>query len=107
MSHSANINCEVVCENGVISLPCPSFPAVRSNFAVSTAIEKNWILRFIDSYDVELQDWVDCVAQGTTGGSSAWDGYVAALTADALVASQESGKTEKVVTGGKPDFYQK
>ena len=102
-----DINCEVVCENGVISLPCPSFPTVRSNFAVSTAIEKNWILRFIDSYDVELQDWVDCVAQGTTGGSSAWDGYVAALTADALVASQESGKTEKVVTGGKPDFYQK
>ncbi|MBO7710030.1 MAG: Gfo/Idh/MocA family oxidoreductase [Lachnospiraceae bacterium] len=101
-----DINCEVVCEDGVINLPCPSFPTIRSNFAVSTAIEKNWILRFIDSYDVELQDWVDHVAQGTTGGSSAWDGYVAALTADALVASQESGKPEKVVTGGKPEFYQ-
>ena len=35
-------------------------------------------------YDVELQDWVDHVAEGTTGGSSAWDGYTAALTADAL-----------------------
>ena len=54
-----DINCEVVCEEGVINLPCPSFPTIRSNFEVSTAIEKNWILRFIDSYDVELQDWVE------------------------------------------------
>lgn len=101
-----DINCEVVCEDGVINLPCPSFPTVRKDFAVSTAIEKNWILRFIDSYDVELQDWVDHVANGTTGGSSAWDGYTAAITADALVASQKSGKIEKVVTGGTPEFYQ-
>ena len=100
-----DINCEVVCEDGVINLPCPSFPTTRSNFEVATAIEKNWILRFIDSYDVELQDWADNVAKGTTGGSSAWDGYVAAITADALVAAQKSGKIEKVVTGGKPDFY--
>ena len=102
-----DINCEVVCEDGVVNLPCPSFPTVRSNFEVSTAIEKNWILRFIDSYDVELQDWVDNVQKGTTGGSSAWDGYAAALTADALVAAQKSGRIEKVVTGGVPDFYRK
>jgi myo-inositol 2-dehydrogenase/D-chiro-inositol 1-dehydrogenase len=102
-----DINCEVVCEDGVINLPCPSFPTTRKNFEVATAIEKNWILRFIDSYDVELQDWVDKVAEGTTGGSSAWDGYVAAITADALVKAQKSGAIEKVVTGGTPDFYKK
>lgn len=100
-----DINAEVVCEDGVINLPCPSFPTTRKNFQVATAIEKNWILRFIDSYDVELQDWVDNAAKGTTGGSSAWDGYTAAITADALVASQKSGKPEKVVTGGTPEFY--
>ena len=54
-----DINCEVVCENGVINLPCPSFPTVRFDHNVSTKIEDNWILRFIDSYDVEIQDWVD------------------------------------------------
>ena len=45
--------------------------------------------------------------KGETGGSSAWDGYVASITADALVKSQKSGAFEKVVTGGAPDFYQK
>ena len=102
-----DINCEVVCENGVINLPCPSFPTVRYANNVSTKIEDNWILRFIDSYDVEIQDWVNHASQGETSGSSAWDGYVASITADALVKSQTTGVFEKVVTGGTPDFYQK
>ena len=102
-----DINCEVVCENGVVNLPCPSFPTVRYANNVSTKIEDNWIMRFIDSYDVEIQDWVDHALKGETGGSSAWDGYVASITADALVKSQTSGQVEKVVTGGTPDFYKK
>ena len=102
-----DINCEVVCENGVVNLPCPSFPTVRYANEVSTKIEDNWILRFIDSYDVEIQDWVDHARKGETGGSSAWDGYVASITADALVKSQTSGVPEKVVTGGTPNFYKK
>ena len=102
-----DINCEVVCENGVINLPCPSFPTVRYANNVSTKIEDNWIMRFIDSYDVEIQDWVDHALKGETGGSSAWDGYVASITADALVKSQTTGQAEKVVTGGTPDFYKK
>ncbi len=102
-----DINCEVVCENGVVNLPCPSFPTVRYANQVSTKIEDNWIMRFIDSYDVEIQDWVDHALKGETGGSSAWDGYVASITADALVKSQTSGQAEKVVTGGTPDFYRK
>ena len=102
-----DINCEVVCENGVVNLPCPSFPTVRYANQVSTKIEDNWILRFIDSYDVEIQDWVDHALKGETGGSSAWDGYVASITADALVKSRDSGVPEKVVTGGTPDFYKK
>ena len=102
-----DINCEVVCENGVVNLPCPSFPTVRYANNISTKIEDNWIMRFIDSYDVELQDWVDHALRGETGGSSAWDGYVASITADALVKSQTSGVVEKVITGGTPDFYKK
>ena len=102
-----DINCEVVCENGVVNLPCPSFPAVRYANQVSVKIEDNWIMRFIDSYDVEIQDWVDHARKGETGGSSAWDGYTASITADALVRSQSSGRPEKVVTGEMPAFYRK
>ena len=88
-------------------LPCPSFPTVRCDNQVSVKIEDNWIMRFIDSYDVEIQDWVNHALRGETGGSSAWEGYTASVTADALVRSQTSGHPEKVVTGDVPVFYQK
>lgn len=100
-----DINCEVVCESGSIKMPAPSFPVVRKDAKISTAIETSWINRFIDSYDVELQDWIDCAKRGIVNGPTAWDGYLASVTADALVKAQTSGEIEKVVTGEKPEFY--
>lgn len=101
-----DINCEVICEDGVVKMPAPAMPIIRKEGKLSTAIETSWINRFIDSYDVELQDWIDCAQKGIVHGPNAWDGYVAAITADALVAAQSSGKIEAIVTGEKPKFYQ-
>lgn len=100
-----DINCEVVCEEGVINLPCPSYPTVRQNCMISTPIEQDWIKRFIDSYDVELQDWVNGAVKGVVNGPTAWDGYIAEVTADALVEAQRSGQMEKVSAGDMPAFY--
>ncbi|MGM9629745.1 Gfo/Idh/MocA family protein [Butyricicoccus sp.] len=100
-----DINCEVICEEGVVHMPAPSFPSVRKNGYYSTPIEQSWINRFIDSYDVELQNWVDCAKRGVVEGPTAWDGYVAAVTADALVKSQTTGAEEPILTGDIPAFY--
>ena len=100
-----DINCEVVCEDGVIHMPAPSWPTVRKNGQLSTKIEDNWMRRFIDAYDTEIAQWVDSCRRGVVEGPTAWDGYVAELTADALVAAQESGKVEPIASGEKPAFY--
>ena len=100
-----DINCEVICEEGVVHMPAPSFPSVRKNGYYSTPIEQSWINRFIDYYDVELQNWVDCAKRGVVEGPTAWDGYVAAVTADALVKSQTTGAEEPILTGEIPAFY--
>ena len=100
-----DINCEVVCEDGVIHMPAPSFPTIRKAGKLATNIETNWINRFIDSYDVELQDWLDHAAKFEVAGPNSWDGYIAAVTADALVAAQSTGKIEKVALGDTPEFY--
>lgn len=100
-----DINCEVVCEDGVIHMPCPSYPSFRQNGMLSTPIEQDWVRRFVESYDVELQNWVDCAKRGVVEGPTAWDGYTANLTADALVESQTSGAVVKVAAGEKPAFY--
>ena len=102
-----DINCEVICEDGIVHMPSPSYPSIRKDGYYATPIEQSWINRFIDSYDVELQDWVNCAKLGIVNGPTAWDGYVAAVTADALVKSQTTGAEEPIVTGDIPVFYQK
>uniref|UniRef100_UPI0035564971 Gfo/Idh/MocA family oxidoreductase n=2 Tax=Pseudomonadota TaxID=1224 RepID=UPI0035564971 len=61
--------------------------------------------RFIAAYDVELQDFINSVARGQLQGPSAWDGYTAAVTADACVAAQRSGAIEPVKLPQRPTFY--
>lgn len=101
-----DINCEVVCEDGAIKMGAPSYPSIRKNAAVSTTIDTDCFVRFKDAYDTEVQNWVDCAAQGVIDGPTAWDGYLAAITADALVKAQESGQIEPVVAAvEKPEFY--
>lgn len=101
-----DINCEVVCEDGVVKMPMPAYPVIRKEAALSTTIDTDCFVRFKDSYDVEMQNWVDCAQKGIVTGPNSWDGYLAAVTADALVKAQESGKIEPIVTDiEKPEFY--
>lgn len=100
-----DIQCEVVCENGVLRMAEPSNLTIRSNAMRSVALETDWVLRFLDSYDVELNAWLDGIRRGHLEGASAWDGYVAAVTADALIRSQKSGTIEQIELDHHPLLY--
>lgn len=100
-----DIQCEVCCENGIIKLPEPSFPTIRKNALRSVPLETDWKERFIEAYDVEIQDWINATLEGKVNGPTGWDGYVAAVTADALVRAQTSGKVELIETGERPALY--
>lgn len=100
-----DIQCEVCCEDGIIKLPEPNFPPVRKEAMNSVRLETDWKNRFIEAYDVEIQDWIDSTLKGEVNGPTAWDGYVAAVTADALHKSQSTGAVEPISTGTTPDFY--
>jgi myo-inositol 2-dehydrogenase/D-chiro-inositol 1-dehydrogenase len=100
-----DIKCEVCCEDGTVTLPEPSFPTLRYKAVRSVALEPDWKRRFADAYDVEIQDWINAAKEGKINGPTAWDGYLAAVTADALIKAQASGKVEPITTGPCPDFY--
>ncbi|MGU7769431.1 Gfo/Idh/MocA family protein [Burkholderia sp. MR1-5-21] len=101
-----DIQCEVVGEDGIAKLPDP--PAVSMKHAArhATAIMTDWKERFIASYDVELQAFIDGVRQGVLTGPTAWDGYAAAVAADACVRAQQSGAVERIAMAARPAFYQ-
>lgn len=86
-----DIQCEIVGETGIAKLPEPSSVIIRNQAKLSTEILTDWKQRFIDSYDVELQEWINDTVKGEMNGPSAWDGYAAAVAADACVKAQQGG----------------
>jgi myo-inositol 2-dehydrogenase/D-chiro-inositol 1-dehydrogenase len=100
-----DIQCEVVGETGIARLPEPSQVQLRSEAKLSSAILMDWKDRFIAAYDVELQAFIDGVRAGQINGPSAWDGFAAAVAADACVAAQQSGAIVELGLPERPSFY--
>lgn len=100
-----DIQCEVVGEDGTLKLADPSAAVKRIGGKCSFGILDDWSKRFIDAYDVELEQWALDIKQGKLTGPSTWDGYVSCVTADALIKSRKTGTFEKVETIEKPELY--
>jgi myo-inositol 2-dehydrogenase / D-chiro-inositol 1-dehydrogenase len=101
-----DIQCQVVGEEGLAYLPEPMSIVMRRDARLQNAILTDWKDRFIDSYDVELQDFIAAAAKGTASGPTSWDGYVAAISSDACVAAQEApGTIVPISLPARPALY--
>lgn len=100
-----DVQCEVVGETGTVRLPDPANVVMRSRGAYSYEIFSDWSDRFIEAYDIEFQEWVDAVKQDVVKGPTAWDGYVACVTADACTEAREKGTIVIINTPKRPEFY--
>jgi myo-inositol 2-dehydrogenase / D-chiro-inositol 1-dehydrogenase len=101
-----DIQCEVVGEVGVARLPDPTNVLMRSEAKRSVEILVDWKQRFVDAYDIELRAFFDALAEGGPSGPSAWDGYAAAVAADACVKAQQTGQPVAIASKARPSFYQ-
>ena len=97
------IQCQVVGETGIANLPGSLL--LRKDAKLSHAILTDWKLRFIDAFDVELQEWIRDTLKGEMHGPTAWDGYFTSVTADACVESKHSGRTVPIAVDETPAFY--
>ncbi|ANG63556.1 inositol 2-dehydrogenase [Marinobacterium aestuarii] len=100
-----DIQCSVVGEEGIANLPEPQSLLMRKGAKLYNDVLMDWKDRFIESYDIELQDFIRGCEKDAIGGPSSWDGYAAAVAADAAVTAQESGQVEPVVMVDRPAFY--
>ncbi|KRK33070.1 Gfo/Idh/MocA family protein [Loigolactobacillus bifermentans] len=101
-----DINCEVVCEEGTISLKTPTDVAIKTKFHREDHIPEEFTERFKDAYDNEIQQWVDSVQNDKLTGPSSWDGLIAMATCDALGKSRdEGGIREPIALPEKPALY--
>jgi myo-inositol 2-dehydrogenase / D-chiro-inositol 1-dehydrogenase len=98
---------ELVCEKGTVMLRAPVNSEVNVALANSTAFPADHRPRFAEAYRLQNQAWIHAIQAGThlTDGSSAWDGYVAALTAEAGLRSLAEGKSVRIEMTVKPQLY--
>jgi myo-inositol 2-dehydrogenase/D-chiro-inositol 1-dehydrogenase len=105
-NYGYDIQCEVVGEDGTARLPEPMTVDMRLGAKRQSTILTDWKDRFVASYDVELQDFIVAAAQGGATGPTSWDGYAAAVTADACVAAQtSSGNAVAITLPARPALY--
>lgn len=104
--HCYDIKCEVVCEDAILNLPEPANIEVCKDASRGHAIDSDWSTRFVDAYNVEIQEWIDATKAGRVDGPTAWDGYIGQITAKAASKARDEKRVVEIETDEMPVFYQ-
>ncbi|MGW7265318.1 Gfo/Idh/MocA family protein [Streptomyces sp. NPDC054842] len=99
------VRCEAVCEAGSARIGDEHTMVVTAAGGAREDVAQDYLVRFADAYDREVQAWVDATREGRVAGPSAWDGYAAAVVAEAGVRAQESGTRTAVEPVPRPALY--
>ena len=86
-----DIQAEIVGETGNARLANAGAITVTSDRGRAAAVPADWRERFAGAYDEEFRAWIDDVGAGReASGPSSWDGYAAAVVADACISALHS-----------------
>ncbi|MGW9023431.1 Gfo/Idh/MocA family protein [Streptomyces sp. NPDC055722] len=101
------VRCEAVCEGGSARIGDGHTMVVTAGGGACEEVPQDYLVRFADAYDREVQAWVDATRKGLVTGPSVWDGYAAAAVAEAGVRAQRSGARETVGLAARPELYER
>ncbi len=88
------VRCEAVCEAGSARIGAAHTMVVTAAGGARGEVAQDYLVRFADAYDREVQSWVDATRRGRVTGPGAWDGYAAAAIA-------EAGRVRALETGAR------
>ncbi|MFF4394875.1 Gfo/Idh/MocA family protein [Streptomyces sp. NPDC001480] len=96
------VRCEAVCESGSARIGDEHTMVVTSGGNAREDVAQDYLVRFADAYDREVQAWVDATRRGEVTGPGVWDGYAASVVAEAGVRALESGGRVAVDLAPRP-----
>ncbi|MEV8553189.1 Gfo/Idh/MocA family oxidoreductase [Streptomyces glaucescens] len=99
------VRCEAVCEAGGARVGEQHTMVVTAGGEAREEVARDYLVRFADAYDREVQAWVDATRRGRVTGPSAWDGYAASAVAEAGVRSLAGGGRVAVELAERPPLY--
>jgi myo-inositol 2-dehydrogenase / D-chiro-inositol 1-dehydrogenase len=106
-SYGYDVRAEVVGERGSLFLRAPMHSEVHVDQRAAERYPADWRPRFAEAYHRQNKAWIDAIRSGrpATHAANAWDGYCAAMIAEAGVAALRSGAQEPIVLMDKPALY--
>ncbi|MEA5159075.1 Gfo/Idh/MocA family protein [Lactiplantibacillus plantarum] len=105
-TYGYDVKCQIIGEKGIAQLPDMPHPEMKLDGKLYNTISHDWTKRFAKAYEIELQDFINQVSAGNEPqGPTAWDGYIAAVTADDAIASQKTEKPVEIHLDEKPELY--
>ncbi|MET8952477.1 Gfo/Idh/MocA family protein [Streptomyces sp. NPDC004393] len=99
------VQAEAVCERGTARIGEEHAMVLNESGRWGGSIAQDFVERFAQAYDHEVQTWVDATRRGEVTGPSAWDGYAAAAVCEAGVRAQREGGRAEVELVERPAFY--
>ena len=99
------VRCEVVATEGTIDMGSGSFIESARGGRRGSSIAGIWTDRFGDAYLRQMQSWIDGIEKNEVNGPTTWDGYAAAVTAEAAVRALTSRTTEPIRLPARPALY--
>ncbi len=101
-----DVSCQVTGSSGSAVMGDGSYVTRSAAGLRGVDVPELWLGRFQDAYRRQLQAWVDHLrGRGPAPGASAWDGYVATLTANRGIESLRSGRTIDITLPERPALY--
>ena len=104
-AYGYDVRGELVGEKGTVALGSPAGSEISLNGMQAVRYPEDWRPRFAEAYRLQLQAWIKSIETGRPAGASAWDGYAAALVAEAGVAALARRAAVAVAAVNKPEFY--
>ncbi|MGV9564535.1 Gfo/Idh/MocA family protein [Streptomyces sp. NPDC003480] len=99
------VRAEAVCERGTARIGEEHAMVLHEAGRWGGSIAQDFVERFAQAYDHEVQTWVDATRRGEVTGPSAWDGYAAAAVCEAGVRAQREGRRMEVGLVERPALY--
>ncbi|NBZ89832.1 Gfo/Idh/MocA family protein [Stagnihabitans tardus] len=106
-AYGYDVRAELVGEAGSIAMNQLAYTSADHAMAQARAYEADWRGRYAEAYRRQNRAFLSFVATGVfpASGSSSWDGYAAAVVAEAGVRALKTGQRQPITMIAKPEFY--
>ncbi|GGB10972.1 myo-inositol dehydrogenase [Brucella endophytica] len=106
-AYGYDVRAELVGEKATIAMNAINYTRVDRAFGQSTSYESDWRGRYAEAYRRQNRTFLRFVETGVFPdiASSSWDGYCAAMVAEAGVRALGEGRKMPIEMITKPEFY--